>query len=307
MSSPHPRLTAGRLWWLFKLNCQRGWRTAWYEYQVMPRILQWRVPVEFPAENRAEIHLLTSHKDWLFAAWMLASFFHQTKRRWPVVLHEDGTCEPEHLAALARLFPDARIIRRREADAAMEARLASYPECLAYRRQHALAMKLFDVPAYAQTRRVLLLDSDVLFYREPREILDWLDADNDETWFNSDFQHSLNIKPEEARAKWGIKLWPLVNSGLVLLNPAVLDLDFCEQCLGEGTIRTSGWEWCIEQTLFGLCASRAARGGLLPTDRYEVSYGAQAAPGIVARHYVGHVRQQFYSEGIRRLYPILLG
>ncbi len=307
MSTPRPRLTPGRLWWLFKMNSKRGWRTAWYEYQVMPQILRWRMPADFPLETRAEIHLLTSHKDWLFAAWMLASFFHYTKRRWPVVIHEDGTCEVEHLEALARIFPEVRVIRRRDADATTEARLAPYPGCLSYRRQHALGMKIFDVPAFAQTPRVLLLDSDVLFYREPREILDWLEAANDETWFNSDFQHSLNVKPEEALEKWGIKLWPLVNSGLVLLNPAILDLDFCEQCLQEGTIRTSGWEWCIEQTLFGLCASRANRGGMLPKERYEVSYSPKAAQDVVARHYVGFVRQQFFSEGLRRLYPTLLG
>ena len=272
----------------------------------MPRILHWRAPARFPIESRVEIHLLTSSKDWQFAAWMLASFFHHTQRRWPVVLHEDGTCGDEIFAALARPFPEARIIRRRAADAVMETKLAGHPACLAYRRQHPLAMKLFDVPALARTPRVLLLDSDVLFFQRPREILDWVDGGETSTWFNSDFQHSCNITAEQAREKWGLDLWRLVNSGLVLLDPAILDVHFCERCLAEGTIRHSGWEWCIEQTLFALCASRAGRGGLLPAT-YEVSYAREAGAGVVARHYVGHVRQQFFSEGLRRLYPALLG
>jgi hypothetical protein len=298
--------SAGRLWWLFNYNRKRGWGTAWMEYHVMPQILRWRVPVEFQIEDRVEIHLLTSGKDWLYAAWMLASFFHFTRRRWRVVVHEDGTCDPDDLATLSEIIPDLRVIRRVEADIEMETRLAAFPACQAYRQEHALAMKIFDVPAMARTPRVLLLDSDVLFYRQPQEILDWVDRGAEETWFNSDFQHSLNISAEEALEKWGIKLWPLVNSGLVLLEPKILELDFCEACLVEGTIRTKGWKWCVEQTLFSLCASRAGRGGLLPTSKYEVSYSPLAAPDVTARHYVGFVRQQFFSEGLRRLQPVLL-
>jgi hypothetical protein len=37
-----------------------------------------------------------------------------------------------------------------------------------------------------------------------------------------------------------------------------------------------------------------------------VSYSPQAAPDVTARHYVGFVRQQFFSEGLRRLQPVLL-
>jgi len=272
----------------------------------MPRIRDWQVPLDFPLEKRVEIHLLTSSKDWLFAAWMLASFFYFTRRRWTVVLHDDGSCDAEIFAALTGIFSGLRIVSRPEADDVMKAKLASKPACLDYRRQHALAMKLFDVPAFASTPRVLLLDSDLLFYREPREILEWVDRGIGETWFNADFQHSCNITAEQAREKWGITLWPLVNSGLILLDTAILDLDFCEACLAEGTIWNNGWQWCIEQTLFALCASRMNRGGLLPASSYEVSYGASAAPGITARHYVGFVRQQFFSEGLRRLYPTLL-
>src|SRR4051812_14891615 len=96
----------GRLWWLFQYNTKRGWWTAWYEYRIMPRILGWRVPQEFPLESRVEIHVLTSRAHWLYAAWMLASFFHATRRRWRVVFHDDGSCDGEILPSLARLFQE---------------------------------------------------------------------------------------------------------------------------------------------------------------------------------------------------------
>jgi hypothetical protein len=292
------------MWQLLRYNWERGWRTAWYDYIVMPRIVRWRIPEDFPLEARVEIHLLTSQRDWKFGLWMLASFFQATRRRWAIVVHDDGSCDETIRSAFATVFPEARFIDRAEADAVMEPKLATRPQCRDYRQAHPLGLKLFDVPAFARTARVLMLDSDVLFFREPREILDWVDGGGDGTWFNADFQHSCNVTPEQALEKWGIKLWPLVNSGIVLLDPTIIDPAFCEECLVEGTVRTSGWTWCIEQTLFSLCASRAGRGGLLPKT-YEVSFAPKAAEGIVARHYVGFVRQQFLSEGLRRLYPVL--
>ncbi len=152
---------------------------------------------------------------------------------------------------------------------------------------------------------MLLFDSDVLFFRKPAEILAWVESEKSETWFNADFQDSCNITAAQAHEKWGIKLWPLVNAGLALVDLSMVDLAFCEACLREGTIRTQGWTWCIEQTLYALCASRAGRGGLLPPS-YEVSFNPQAAPDIAARHYVGYVRTQFLSEGIERLYRSVL-
>jgi hypothetical protein len=64
--------------------------------------------------------------------------------------------------------------------------------------------------------------------------------------------------------------------------------------------------WLVEQTLFAICASAVGRGGLLPAE-YEVSKARFASPGVVARHYVGAVRNRFYGEGIPRVKKELLG
>jgi hypothetical protein len=88
-----------------------------------------------------------------------------------------------------------------------------------------------------------------------------------------------------------------------MAKPAI-DLDFCERALGETSI-TKGHVWRIEQTLLALCASRYGKGGLLPKT-YEVSLGKHSAENVIARHYVGAVRDRFYGEGLKRLRDILL-
>ena len=115
----------------------------------------------------------------------------------------------------------------------MELRLAGHPRCLEYRRSHALALKLFDCTALATTPRLILLDSDILFFQRPEEVLDWVQRGLSECYFNPDFQDAYCLTREEARDRLQVELWPRVNTGLSLLARAAVDVDFCEACLAD--------------------------------------------------------------------------
>ncbi len=239
------------------------------------------------------------------ALWMLASWHHATELRWSVVLHDDGTLTDRSTDAFRVAFGDQlRIIGRAEADAAMAAQLTTKPHCRQYRQQHPLALKIFDAPSLARAPRVILLDSDLLFFRRPERLLRWIADTEEGCWFNEDVADRTLLLGEEAERCLGVRLWPRINSGLCLLWKDQIDLNFCERALAETKI-THGHEWRIEQTLFALCASRSGRGGLLPP-AYEVSLEKSAAPDVVARHYVGAVRDRFYAEGLPRVAPIVI-
>jgi hypothetical protein len=195
------------------------------------------------------------------------------------------------------------VISRSEADATMRQALDPFPRCARYRARHPLGLKIFDMPRLALAERFLVFDSDVLFFKKPESVLAWVDSGARECWFNRDVADSSLITSDEAGAL-GVKLWPAVNSGLCLIARAAIDVAFCERALAETNMET-GHVWRIEQTLFALCASRFGVGGLLP-DAYEVSLNRAAAPGAIARHYVGAVRDRFFGEGIHRLAPVLL-
>ena len=301
MGNPFPR--PGRLWWLFRRDWQRGWKATFHEYFTLPRIVEWSNPFSGNPAS-VPIHLLTGKNDWLLAAWMLASWFHFTGRNWDIVIHDDGTLPETAATRLRLLFPAARIVPRREADTAMDPVLDRFPHCLAYRNSHPLGLKIFDIPQFTAGSRFAIFDSDLLFFDRPEEIVRWVEDGSEACWFNRDVADSSLISRQEAAEKLGIDLWQGVNSGLCLLAKDAIDLDFCERCLRETAI-TKGHIWRIEQTLFAACASRLGRGGML-SPLYEVSLGRHAAPGCVARHYVGAVRNLFYEEGLSRLRSVIL-
>jgi len=293
----------GRLWWLLRRDLKRGWEAARHEYKILPRIANWSWPFWAETAQTVPVHVLTGEKDFWLAAWMLASWFHFSEHAWPVIIHDDGTLPEAGSQLFQKLFTNARIISRREADAAVEPLLRQYPFCSDYRKAHPLALKLFDIPYFTTGDRFFVFDSDLLFFNHPREILDWVARGADECWFNEDVKEGALITAAEARSELGIKIWSRVNSGLCLLVKAALDLDLCDRALAQTSI-LSGHVWRIEQTLLMLCAARHAKGGLLPRT-YEVSLGRHAADGAVSRHYVGAVRDRFFGEGLKRLNGIL--
>ena len=293
----------GRLWWLLRRDLKRGWDASYHDYRTKPRIAEWAWPFWKETPQTVPVHVLTGEKDWQLCCWMLASWFHFTEATWRIFIHDDGTLPEPARAIFRKLFSNIRIIPRDEADSRMDKVLAPYPFCHDYRNKHPLAVKIFDFATYTDAERFIALDSDVLFFNYPREIMEWVGSSTQECWFNEDVEEGSLITPDNARSDLGVKLWRKVNSGLGLIAKSAIDLEFCERALGETSI-LKGHIWRVEQTLFALCASRG-RGGLLPPT-YEVSLGKQAAANVVARHYVGAVRDRFYGEGLKRLRGVLL-
>jgi hypothetical protein len=251
------------------------------------------------------VHVLTSAKHWRMAAWMLASWFHFSDHGWPVVIHDDGTLPEEAHRELARLFPELRIILRSEADAAMAHVLTPFPFCAEFRQAHVLALKIFDTAHFAATPRFLVMDSDVLFFSEPGEILEWVRAEEDGCRFVEGEQEAALLSATEARQELGVKLWPRVETGICLLSKAAIDFDFCDRALAETSLGSSGDRSRVERTLFALCASRQGEHRLLRKG-YESAQHGPLPRGAIARHYTGAARSRFDHEGAERLAPVLL-
>ena len=145
-------------------------RVAWYRDVVRPRILA-TAPIDDTLDPRCEIHVLTTTQDWLNLIWALKSFYVASGRRYALCIHEDGSLDDSALGTLSHHFPAARIIRRAEADAMLEKVLSGHPRSLAFRNGNLLAPKVFDFAVFLQSDRMVLFDSDLLFFAEPTSYL----------------------------------------------------------------------------------------------------------------------------------------
>lgn len=275
---------------------QHGIRTAYYRDTVRQQILTTK-PIVNTTNPCCEIHVFTSATDWLNLVWALKSFYYFSQRHYALCIHDDGSLSSEMQAQLKQHFPQARLIDRQTADVRVLEQLKSHPRCLEFRKTNPLSPKVFDFASYLESDRMLLLDSDVLFFEEPTELLRRIeDPDYRLNSVNADIANAYTVDAETVREQCAVELIDQFNSGLGLIHKASLNFDWIEEFLGLPDI--IGHFWRIEQTLYALCSSRFGV-ELLPPD-YAVHLEGEI-DGSPCRHYVGKIRHLMYSEGIRHL------
>lgn len=290
-------MSVGAVVYKVRTKYKHGLRVAHWRDKVRPRILQ-TAPIGDTSDLTCEIHVMTSASDWLNLLWALKSFYRASMRHYALCIHDDGTLDEMQRSELRRHFPQARLIDRAEANARMDELLADYSHCRDFRRDNVLAPKIFDFVAYLNSPRLLLLDSDVLFFVEPTTLLQRIeDPVYGKNTFNADFASAYTIEPEQARQDLGFELLPCINSGLALVHQDSIRSDWIEEFLSVPSV-VAGHFWRIEQTLFALCSSKYGV-ELLPEE-----YTLHLEPGIGSapfRHYVGAIRHLMYGEGIAHL------
>ncbi len=289
-------MSPGAVVYRFRKTFEHGVVNAYYRDIIRPRILKTRPVRLSSSDGTCEIHVLTSAKDWLNLVWTLKTFYHFSGRNYGLCIHDDGTLTPKVLAVLQHHFPSARFILQSEADAEILAELARFPRCLEFRRTNTLAMKLFDFLHYLKTDRMLLIDSDILFFSEPTELLRRIeDPEYHLNSVNPDVSSAYTVTASTVREQFGFELLADFNAGLGLIQRNSLPLDWIEEFLSLPDIL--GHSWRIEQTLFALCSFRY--GAELLPEEYRVKLDGETRSSC--KHYVGPIRHHMYGQGIPRL------
>ncbi|HTQ30163.1 MAG TPA: hypothetical protein VMI53_03045 [Opitutaceae bacterium] len=212
----------------------------------------------------------------------------------------DGTLDDRTAAMLRKIFPSARIVGHAESDEKLAAVLppAHFPTLQGHRRRFVLLRKLTDSLAGERGYR-LFLDSDMIFWRRPEELLRRL-AQTGPLYMADIGEEGYTLPRATLTERLGLAPAPAVNSGLVAVRAEDVDWDLLERAcallLAEGRDQR-----LLEQTLWAvvLGAQDAHR---LPAGDYRVvidppACGAAVAAGRPALlHYAWHARLPYLAE-----------
>lgn len=256
------------------------------------------VRADVPGSAPFEVHLLCHRGDYLCAIWALKTLYLTSGVRWPAVVHVQGHTTSMMRSRFRAHLPDARLIEQDEADARVQQALsASHPRLVQARQQSPFMMKLVDPVLLGGAERIVILDSDVLFFQDARELRLHVEGAPEDMWlFQRDPASTYNVTEAEAASAFGIRLPGRVNSGIAVVPRSLVDLDLCERLLEHPDVRRpSGW---IEQTLFALCAGARGRVEYL-SPSYVISLQRGLDYGsVTARHYAGPSRPLLTDEGM---------
>lgn len=290
-------MTLGSLFYRFREILHHGLVAVYYRDVVRPQILDTQRIHDIGKDNVCDIHAITSEGDWLNLMWTLKTFYHFSGRKYGLCIHDDGSLSDEAARCLEHHFQGCRVIRKKNADRDVLPLLDNYPNCQKLRADQFVCMKEFDFKVYTEADRILCLDSDVLFFKEPAALLQRIeDPAYALSCFNRDLETSYSCKPQEIEAVFGFKMIERFNSGVGMIPQRFLDWNLMERTFDQ--LDVLGHPWRFEQTLMAICAAR--HGSELLPKEYDVSLTRSCTESAV-KHYVGAIRFDMYGEGMRHL------
>ncbi len=275
---------------------------AYFKEKYARKILETK-PIICGADNKLELHTLACEWDLVNTLWSLKTFYHFSGRKPGLVIYDDGSLSESAAKIFSEHFVNCRIIRREIFHQDMDTFLQGHNESRKYSRINSFycALKLFGPMYYTKAEHVLYLDSDVLFFRKPNEMLNYIESGI--PFYMSDYQNAYFYPVEFLNQLLGIELHHKINAGLfhVARSDFARHLDLVEEYFKKASALESTKHSVNrhEQTLAAILLSKAKAVRL--DSNYQISK-ARVTDKTVSHHFVNDgSRMGFYVAGLRRL------
>jgi len=245
-----------------------------------------------------EVHVLCQKKDANMLEWALKSFLYFSQLCPTIIIHDDGSFDAESVAILEGKFTNLKVLFKSEADRLVK----NYPgltnEARAYRDNgHIMIMEFFDLFLMSnKAKKVMIFDSDILFFKKPTEIIDFI---NGKSSFDALISRQFGTydlvvdKKYEVKHKLIEKEVGFMNPGLILLNRDKLTLNMfveyfqnTKRNVKDYFLGMSGWGSLVSQINFDF----------FPADAYTIKYRPNEY--TIMKHFTSPRRYDFYAYGI---------
>ncbi len=258
------------------------------------------LPTRTSSPHTLRVHLLTGQRH----AFQTAFCLHSLARYCSVPVHaeiyDDGTLDPASADLLRRLSPalcihDFATLRTR-LDAFLPAK--RFPVLRERWLLYPHIRKLIDVHLGHVGWR-LVLDSDLLFWREPRLLLDWA-AQPDRLLHATDCTENYGYSRPLLEQIAGGPVPALVNVGICGLHSESIDWDFLESA-AKTLIAAERTSYYLEQALVALLAAGSDLRAIAPPSDYITQPSLQEImhPTAVMHHYVDTSRTNYFRHAWR--------
>ena len=259
-------------------------------------------PVDPLPAGAPEVHLLTGRRFWYQSAFCLHSLRRHGGAFRPVFV-DDGSFDRTLASEAQRVFPGARLLAMdavgRHLDEVLP--VSRFPTLRAQRLSYVHLRKLTDVHAGRSGAR-LVLDADLLFFREPRALLAWF-ASPDRPIHLLDVHDAYGYPPATLTRLAGQPPPSCVNVGVFGCRSEHLDWNQLEAWAAQ-LLSLHGTSYYLEQALVALSLAGAAT-LRLPAPDYRVMPDLAECrhPTAVMHHYVDQSKRGYFRHAWRHYSP----
>lgn len=273
------------------------------------KILHRKEPLERPTTfQNLSIHTMLGHQHLLMALWSLGSFYAVSKSIGKLYLQSDGTLTAYDKSILRKFFPSAELVDPVEVLTKYADKFSHYPAIADFRvkyKKNFFQTKLIDPFVIPESDIRLFFDIDILWFQHSELIEREIRSDNPHSLMMTGtfgdaegdvdsntvyFRDGSKLPREYSSYNGGIMLYHKNNMPAPLLTKYLETLDMT---------RAESWHW-VEQAGYAYTLQNLQK---LPVNQFPIK--GKVDEGVIARHYTGPRRVEFYTEGLPKAYDLL--
>jgi len=272
-----------------------------------------KLPPHFTGESSGDavsLWYLTGKRFWYQTAFCAWTFAKQSRRHVVLNLVDDGSLDSSHEAALRKLFPEGATITKKEIEGKIDALLPrkDFPILRLRWNDYVNIRKLIDIHL-GSTGIKLVLDSDMLFFREPTALLEWWDSNSATLPVESplsapclmmDCAESYGYSRSVMEGLTGVPIPALLNVGICGLRSEELDWKELEHWC-QVLLDREGKSYYLEQALVAMLATKKAPVVMPRSDYVTFPSHRQTTNGEgVLQHYVADSKPWYFKDAWKK-------
>lgn len=269
----------------------------YFKYRFLSRFILAKLS-KYQCQPREDfsLHMLCQEEDVLMAEWAIRSFLKHSGLCPKIIIHDDGSMTKESARRLENRFSNLKVLFRSKALKMLESHKGFERIREFSIKGHNIVMQLIDIFLLNDTSKVMLMDSDILFFNKPQEIIDFVNGQTDCDVLVSKQPGTYDLMvSDDYASKYHIyeRRAGFMNSGMIIFNKvSILQDKFYEffdntkRSYDDYFLGMSGWGCIISQVNYKF----------LPEDKYILK--GRPIKDTIMKHFTGPRRYEFYAYGI---------
>lgn len=275
---------------------------GYYNYQQMmrgKRLMERQssdLPPVYSYKDGLPVYFLTGKNHLYQTLFCIQSLSKVSTQKFEFVLVDDGTFDAELMDRVNIQLPNAVIIDQAIIKKNLNLYLPEqhYPVLHQKRKVYPHIKKLTDIHTIAGNDWKLVLDSDMLFWHEPLEIIEWLKNPH-EFLYMIDCEESYGYSKPLMEELSGSKIPSLINVGAIGLNSNLINWKKTENWV-EQLEKREGTSYYLEQALSAMLIGQT-NSIVLNAGQYKVNPEKTMVHNRsgVLHHYVDLSKEHYYK------------
>jgi glycosyltransferase involved in cell wall biosynthesis len=250
------------------------------------------------------VYFLTG-KNYLYQTlYCIQSLVKASTAHFEFILVDDGSFDSALIETMAKQLPAARVITAEQINENLQKVLpeVNYPYLRKKREVYPHLRKLTDVHTIPHNKWKLVLDSDMLFWRQPVEIISWL-KDPQHPLHMVDCTEAYGYSQELMELLAGSTVKPLLNVGAIGLKSAAIDWNKLENWI-KTMEEQEGGSYYLEQALSAMLIGNTHT-TVLKAEAYIVNPSKNQIKNKtgILHHYVDLSKEGYFKQAWKHFLP----